>query len=97
MNRVDDRMKLGTVEEWVLKNDTDEQHPFHIHINDFQVLSVNGQPYQARGRQDTVILPAKGEVVVRIPFQDFTGRFVFHCHILAHEDGGMMAVVEVEP
>jgi FtsP/CotA-like multicopper oxidase with cupredoxin domain len=97
MDRIDAQPKLGTVEEWTLKNVTSEQHPFHIHVNDFKVLSVNGVPYAATGEQDTVILPPEGEVVVRIAFLDFTGKFVFHCHILGHEDGGMMATVEVVP
>jgi len=97
MDRIDARPKLGTVEEWTVKNATSEQHPFHIHVNDFRVLSVNGVPYAAAGEQDTVILPPEGEVVIRIAFLDFTGKFVFHCHILGHEDGGMMATVEVVP
>lgn len=96
-NRIDADPKLGTVEEWTIRNATGEQHPFHIHVNDFKVLSVNGVPYQANGEQDTVILPPGGEVVIRTAFLDFTGKFVFHCHILAHENGGMMAVVEVVP
>jgi FtsP/CotA-like multicopper oxidase with cupredoxin domain len=94
--RVDVTPVLGTVEEWTLRNDTSEQHPFHIHVNDFKVLSVGGKPYDAHGRQDTVTLPPGQDVKVRIPFQDFTGKFVFHCHILAHEDHGMMAVVDVQ-
>ncbi len=95
-NVVNVRPELGTVEEWTLKNTTDEQHPFHIHVNDFQVMSVNGKPYRANGYQDTVLVPADGEVVIRIPFDDYPGTFVFHCHILGHEDAGMMAVVEVD-
>jgi FtsP/CotA-like multicopper oxidase with cupredoxin domain len=94
-HRVDARPALGTVEEWTLRNPSTEQHPFHIHVNDFQVMSVNGKPYDAKGRQDTVVLPIGGEVVIRIPFQDYDGRFVFHCHILFHEDHGMMAIVDV--
>ena len=94
-NRVDVAPKLGTVEEWTLTNTSDEQHPFHIHVNDFQVISIDGKPYDAKGLQDTVpLLPGK-DVVIRTHFTDFTGKFVFHCHILAHEDNGMMAVVEV--
>ena len=96
-NRVDAAPVLGTIEEWTLTNATSEQHPFHIHINDFKVLSINGVPYQANGEQDTVVLPPGGQAVVRMAFLDFTGKFVFHCHILAHEDGGMMAVVDVVP
>jgi FtsP/CotA-like multicopper oxidase with cupredoxin domain len=94
-NRVDYIVKLGDVEEWTLKNIDDEDHTFHIHVNDFQVMSVNGQPYDAHGLQDTVVLPQGGEVVVRIPFTDFVGKFVYHCHILPHEDTGMMGIVEV--
>jgi len=94
-NRVDQIVKLGDLEEWKIKNIDDDDHTFHIHINDFQVMSVNGQPYGAHGLQDTVILPANGEVVVRMQFEDFVGRFVYHCHILPHEDTGMMGTVEV--
>lgn len=92
---------VNTVEEWTLRNVTTEDHPFHIHVNDFQVVSVNGRPYKADGLQDVVIIPHRdaagrpGEVVIRIPFRHFTGHFVFHCHILAHEDGGMMQTVQV--
>jgi FtsP/CotA-like multicopper oxidase with cupredoxin domain len=91
---------VNTVEEWTLRNETGEDHPFHIHVNDFQVMSVNGKPFHASGLQDVVIIPHKrngkaGEVVIRIPFDQFTGHFVFHCHILAHEDGGMMMTVQV--
>ena len=96
-DRVDVQPKLGTVEEWKLRNETREQHPFHIHVNDFKVLSMNGIPYTSYGEQDTVVLPPHGDVVIRMAFLDFTGKFVFHCHILAHEDGGMMKVVEVVP
>ncbi len=93
-NRVDQQVKIGTVEEWRVVNEASEQHPFHIHINDFQVISVNGKPYDAVGHQDTVILPPKGEVVLRMRFRDFPGRWVYHCHILNHADMGMMALVE---
>ncbi len=91
---------VNTVEEWTLRNVTTEEHPFHIHVNDFQVVSINGKPFQARGLQDVVTIPKKaggkpGEVVIRIPFDRFTGHFVFHCHILGHEDAGMMMTVDV--
>jgi FtsP/CotA-like multicopper oxidase with cupredoxin domain len=96
-NRVDAAPKLGTVEEWTLVNSTSEQHPFHIHVNDFLVVSIGGVPYDAPGLQDTVPLYPGKDVVIRQRFADFTGKFVFHCHILNHEDNGMMAVVEVVP
>jgi len=94
-DRVDVRSRLGSVEEWTVRNVTAEQHPFHIHVEDFQVMSVNGTPHHAVSPQDTVILPAHGQVVIRMRFTDFTGKFVFHCHILNHEDHGMMATIEV--
>lgn len=93
--RIDQTVQLGAVEDWTIKNEDKQQHPFHIHINDFQVISVNGQPYDAVSHQEIVNVPAFGEVVVRIPFEDFTGKFVYHCHILNHADMGMMANVEV--
>ena len=94
---MNERVTLGTLEEWTVRNTSKELHPFHIHVNDFQVISVNGRPYDAHGWQDTVPLPIGGEVVMRMQFNDFTGKYVFHCHILAHEDNGMMAVVDVAP
>jgi suppressor of ftsI len=96
-NRVDTTARFGTLEEWTIRNDSQEQHPFHIHQGGFQVISVNGVPYTARGLQDTIMLPVGGEVVIRKPFRAFTGKFVYHCHILNHEDAGMMAVIEVFP
>jgi FtsP/CotA-like multicopper oxidase with cupredoxin domain len=93
--RIDQVIRLGATEEWVIRNTSHEMHPFHIHVNDFQVMAVNGRPYNARSLQDTVAVPAGGTVRIRLRFEDFLGAFVYHCHILAHEDAGMMAVVEV--
>jgi FtsP/CotA-like multicopper oxidase with cupredoxin domain len=94
-NRVDVRSRLNTVEEWTIRNTSGEQHPFHVHTNDFQVMSINGRQNRALSWQDTVNLPVGGEVTVRTKFTDFTGKTVFHCHILNHEDMGMMAVLEI--
>ena len=94
-DRVDHKVRLGDVEEWTIKNRSGEQHPFHIHVNQFQVMSVNGRSVPPSGLQDTVPLPVGGTVVIRMKFVEFTGKFVFHCHILNHEDHGMMAIVEV--
>jgi suppressor of ftsI len=94
----------GTLEEWTLVNQTTDDHPFHIHVNGFQVISVNGERYHANGHQDIVNIPAQtlvdgklidGKVVIRQRFRRFTGWFVFHCHILQHEDAGMMATIQV--
>lgn len=93
-------MKLNTVEEWTLTNTTDKYHPFHIHIQPFQVVSINGQPVSGVDYRDTMPIPpmvngVPGKVVIRQKYTDFTGRFVIHCHILFHEDNGMMAPVQV--
>jgi suppressor of ftsI len=95
-SRIDQRVRLGAVEQWTIRNVSHERHPFHIHVNDFQVMSVNGRPYNARGLADTFPLPVGGEIVIRMHFVDFTGEYVYHCHILAHEDNGMMGTVKVE-
>jgi suppressor of ftsI len=86
---------LGTTEEWTIKNVAREEHPFHIHVNDFMVMAVNGKPVQSYSEQDTVPLPVKGEVRIRMHFNRFVGTYVFHCHILAHEDNGMMGIIDV--
>jgi FtsP/CotA-like multicopper oxidase with cupredoxin domain len=94
-NRIDQTVKLGTIEQWRLINHDEDDHPFHIHVNDYQVVSVNGKPYEAHGLQDTVLIPGHGEVVIRIPFDDFMGKSVYHCHIMFHEDHGMMGTFEI--
>ncbi len=94
-DRVDQTVQLGATEEWRLVNTSPDTHPFHIHVNDFQVVSVNGEPVDADSWEDTTPIPAFGEIVIRSRFLDFPGKFVYHCHILDHEDRGMMGVVEV--
>jgi FtsP/CotA-like multicopper oxidase with cupredoxin domain len=93
--RVDQVVRLGATEDWVIRNTSREQHPFHLHVDDFQVIAVNGRPYRARTLQDTVPLPVGGTVRIRMRFRDDLGAFVYHCHITAHEDAGMMGIVEV--
>jgi FtsP/CotA-like multicopper oxidase with cupredoxin domain len=88
MDRVDQIITLGTTEQWHLINKSFEGHPFHIHINPFQVISVNGKPIDLHGLRDTVGVPPYGEVVIRTRYKDFDGKFVLHCHILYHEDHG---------
>ena len=97
-NRDDITLTLGAVEEWTLRNVSGERHVFHIHQLDFLVTSINGQPRPADVLRDVVDLPyarngVAGEVKVIIPFTNpiMVGRFVFHCHIVGHEDAGMMA------
>jgi suppressor of ftsI len=88
-------MTLGTIEEWKLVNNSGEVHPFHIHVNPFQVISVNGVPIDRKSLDDTYPVPANGEVTIRTKYRDFDGKYVLHCHILFHEDNGMMQLVEV--
>jgi suppressor of ftsI len=99
MNRTDTRVKLGAVEEWTVRNNSDELHTFHIHQGPFQLTEINGVPQPADDRRDIVDVPIRGQVKVIIPFTNpmIVGRFVYHCHILAHEDKGMMATIEVTP
>jgi FtsP/CotA-like multicopper oxidase with cupredoxin domain len=93
--RVDQRIALGAVEEWTITNLQDADHPFHIHVTDFRVTAINGQPLAEPIWRDTVNVPRLGSVTLRARFEEFTGRFVLHCHILNHEDLGMMQLVEI--
>lgn len=88
-NRIDLTAKKGTVEEWVIRSSSPMVHPIHLHSWPFQ---VEGQ----EGWTDVVNVPANGEKVIRVAFDDFAGTTVLHCHILDHEDTGMMAVIKVE-
>lgn len=96
-HRVDQTMKLGSTEEWEIRNDSGEWHVFHIHVNPFQVVKVNGRPVDHVDYEDDVPISPRGSVTLRMRFTDFTGRFVIHCHLLSHEDGGMMSLVQVVP
>jgi suppressor of ftsI len=97
MDVVNVTVKLGTLEKWTIVNTTTDIHPFHIHINDFQVTAINGEDVDAPSMADVVSVPANGSVEILHRFEDFIGKFVFHCHILMHEDAGMMLTVEVVP
>ena len=94
-HRVDQRVKLGAVEEWTVVNEHEDDHVFHIHTNPFQMVAINGEKVAERDWRDTVVVPRKGSVTFRCRFLDFTGRFVHHCHMMNHEELGMMQVVEV--
>jgi FtsP/CotA-like multicopper oxidase with cupredoxin domain len=95
LHRVDQTMVVGDTEEWHFVNETYEPHPIHIHQNPFQVVAVNDKPLDERHYRDTATLPAFGTLTIRHRFLDYTGRFVWHCHILFHEDHGMMQLLEV--
>lgn len=89
--RVDVTVRGGTTEEWAIRNTSSMDHPFHLHVWPFQI--VDGPA--TSGWKDTVNVPAGRTVTIRIPFTDFTGRTVYHCHILDHEDLGMMGIINV--
>jgi FtsP/CotA-like multicopper oxidase with cupredoxin domain len=88
------QVKLNAIELWEVVNQTSDPHPFHIHVNPIQVVS--GASHAPPGRWlDTVVLPPAGKLRFLTKFADFTGSFVFHCHILTHEDLGMMRQITV--
>jgi FtsP/CotA-like multicopper oxidase with cupredoxin domain len=91
------QVNLGDTEIWTIRNNSGADHPFHIHVNPFQVINNNGTDIPASQRywQDTVTVPAKGSVTFATRFLTFDGPFVLHCHILIHEDWGMMSKVVV--
>jgi suppressor of ftsI len=101
-NRTDVTVKLGDTEEWTILNKDSQYHDFHIHQTGFLVTQVNGAPSDFDGLRDTFSVPPArngkpGEAKLIIPFTnpEIVGRFVFHCHVVKHEDKGMMMAVEV--
>src|SRR3954469_20958962 len=96
-NRIDQRVKLGAVEEWTINNTHEhDDHVFHIHTNPFEVVSVNGKKLAVPEWRDSVIVERKGgQVVFRSRFLDYTGIYMVHCHMMNHEEMGMMQTVEV--
>lgn len=92
--RMDARPKLNATEVWQLQ--TDFNHPLHIHLVHFRVLSHSGRPgpYDA-GWKDTIDLGPGQTANVLMKFIGFRGRYLFHCHNLEHEDMSMMANFEV--
>ena len=87
---------LNTVEEWKIANDSPEWHNFHLHVDDYQIIREDGKALKGEPQWADSIAIAPGKTItIRIPFADYAGTFVFHCHVLVHEDHGMMAVVKV--
>jgi len=113
---INETMMKGDAEEWLLENKSlnSIEHPFHIHINPFQVTEIYDPNLMSEPKVlpqpwvwwDVIPIPAgklgsdgktitPGHVKMRTRFVDFTGKYVFHCHILGHEDRGMMQLVQV--
>ncbi len=93
-DRVDQSVRLGTVEEWTLTNTSPMDHPVHLHVWPMQVVAEGGRPVEDAVWRDVVDLPAGGQVTVRVSFDRFPGCTVYHCHVLDHEDRGMMGALE---
>jgi len=95
MNRIDQTIKLNDIEIWEVTNKSDLPHPFHIHDIQFLILTRNGSPppENERGWKDTVLVMPRETVRVITHFSEFADPdipYMFHCHILEHEDRGMM-------
>jgi len=99
-NRINAKPKRGVPEIWILESGGGWVHPVHIHLSEFFILSRDGAsplPLE-QGRKDTVLIGGDfGSVMILIKFAEFTGRYVFHCHNIEHEDMRMMGQFEVQP
>jgi FtsP/CotA-like multicopper oxidase with cupredoxin domain len=98
--------KQGDVEDWIIENRSTELHAFHIHQLHFMMMEWSGTPVNEPFLRDTVNVPFYDgktlqypSVRLRMDFRDpnTVGDFVYHCHLLEHEDGGMMGLIRVEP
>jgi FtsP/CotA-like multicopper oxidase with cupredoxin domain len=95
MKRVDIRARLNTTEIWQVENVVDMDHPFHLHGFQFQVLDRNGVPEPYVSWKDSVNVPKHAKVRFAVRFENFAGKWMYHCHILDHEDMGMMGILEL--
>ena len=95
--RVDLASRLDSLEVWEVENRGGMDHPFHLHTYPFQVLSRNGFPEAVVVWKDVANVRPGETVRIAVPLRDFTGRTVYHCHIVEHEDRGMMGTLEVTP
>jgi FtsP/CotA-like multicopper oxidase with cupredoxin domain len=95
--RVDHKVRLGSTERWMLVNDSPVTHYIHLHEELWRTLRRDGHapPPWEQGYEDTWRLDPGESVVVAARFTDYTGRFMIHCHMLDHEDDGMMATFKV--
>jgi FtsP/CotA-like multicopper oxidase with cupredoxin domain len=99
-------VKQGDVEDWIIENRSTELHAFHIHQIHFLMMDWSGVPVNEPFLRDTINVPYYNahtltypSVRLRMDFRDpnSVGTFVYHCHLLEHEDGGMMGLIRVEP
>ena len=103
MDCINHEVMLNTQEEWKLTNTSGSPHPFHIHVNPFQVKHDLIVPKENGGKDepsnwrwwDTIAVRKGKDLTIRHRFTDYPGEFVVHCHILVHEDLGMMQNIKV--
>ncbi len=95
MKRMDESAVLGATEIWEIRNTVGMDHPFHLHGFQFQVIDRNGEAVTQRKWEDVVNVPPfeKARLIVR--YERYKGKWMYHCHILDHEDLGMMGILEV--
>ena len=87
-------LKLGRSYVLALANETAWWHPIHLHGHSFRVLTRNGAPTRFREWRDTVLIPPRERVEIAF-VADNPGAWMIHCHVLDHQNGGMMAMIEV--
>ena len=95
MERIDEVVRLGDIEIWEVTNRGGQPHPFHVHLVQFQILDRNGEPPTGAelGWKDTVLVPQGDLVRIIMPFERYADPrvpYMYHCHIMEHEDNGMM-------
>ena len=101
MNRIDERIPVGSTEIWEIRNESMMMHPFHIHHGQFRIISSNNRawPEHEHAYKDTVKVGPGQRVRILMDFYDFADSerpYMYHCHILEHEDAGMMGQFVVE-
>ena len=98
-NRIDAKPRLGDTEVWTFRNLSDVTHPMHVHLVRFQILDRDNLPpsQNEMGWKDTARVGPSEVVRVAMTFEGHTGRYMFHCHNLAHEDHSMMGQMKVVP
>ncbi|MDQ4079452.1 MAG: multicopper oxidase family protein [Gemmatimonadota bacterium] len=96
LDRVDVQSTIDAVEIWEIENLVGMDHPFHLHGFQFQVLERNGVPEPFRSWKDVVNVPKHGTARFIVRYDNYGGKWMFHCHILSHEDHGMMGILQVQ-
>ena len=113
---VTDFVKIGSIEQWRFINSTDDAHPMHLHLVQFQIVNRQGFDIVAfqkgtlqligtprppatneNGWKDTAVVNPRDVLTILVRFEGYIGRYVFHCHMLEHEDNDMMRPYEVVP